>query len=68
MIAILTRAFIICAIMSLIGCGIRGPLYLPSVPNIPSIPAQVEPKGKLYPAPSPNSDVDSNATASEESK
>ncbi|WP_370634749.1 lipoprotein [Polynucleobacter sp. IMCC 30228] len=68
MIAILIRAFRFSIIISLIGCGVRGPLYLPSVPNIPPIPAQVEPKGKLYPAPGPNTAVDNKEASPEESK
>ena len=68
MIAILIRAFSFSVIISLIGCGVRGALYLPSVPNIPPVPAQAEPKGKLYPPPSPNSDADNMAASPEEKK
>lgn len=35
--------------ISLVGCGVRGPLYLPTVPPVPNPPTQAEPKGTLYP-------------------
>ena len=55
MIAILTRALGISLLISLFGCGVRGPLIMPNVPPAPPAPTEPEPKGKLYPAPaSPN--------------
>ena len=53
MIAILKRTLGISLLISLVGCGVRGPLYLPNVPAAPSPPAEPEPKGKLYPPKSP---------------
>ncbi|MBP7943146.1 MAG: lipoprotein [Polynucleobacter sp.] len=53
MIAILKRTLGISLLISLVGCGVRGPLYLPNVPAAPSPPSEPEPKGKLYPPPSP---------------
>ncbi|WP_223146582.1 lipoprotein [Polynucleobacter sp. Nonnen-W13] len=53
MIAILKRTLGIGLLISLVGCGVRGPLYLPNVPPAPSPPAEPEPKGKLYPPQSP---------------
>ncbi len=53
MIAILTKTFSIGLLVSLVGCGVRGPLYLPNVPPAPLPPVQPEPKGKLYPPQSP---------------
>ncbi|QWE00556.1 lipoprotein [Polynucleobacter sp. JS-Mosq-20-D10] len=53
MIAILKRTLGISLLISLVGCGVRGPLYLPNVPPAPSPPAEPEPKGKLYPPQSP---------------
>lgn len=53
MIAILTRTFSITLLISLVGCGVRGPLYLPNIPPVPSPPTEPEPKGKLYPPQSP---------------
>jgi predicted small lipoprotein YifL len=58
MIAILIRALGISLLISLAGCGVRGPLYLPNVPATPKPPTEPEPQGKLYPpqsAPSVNS-------------
>jgi predicted small lipoprotein YifL len=52
MIAILIRALGISLLISLAGCGVRGPLYLPNVPPAPKPPAEPEPQGKLYPPPS----------------
>lgn len=56
MIVNLIRALGIGLLISLAGCGIRGPLYLPTVPPVPNPPTQAEPKGTLYPpsAPSPS--------------
>lgn len=51
MIAILNRFLCISLLIALVGCGVRGPLYLPNVPPIPQAPAEPEPKGKLYPPP-----------------
>ncbi|WP_223146542.1 lipoprotein [Polynucleobacter sp. es-MAR-4] len=53
MIAILKRTLGISLLISLVGCGVRGPLYLPNVPPAPSPPSEPEPKGKLYPPQSP---------------
>ncbi|WP_363925355.1 lipoprotein [Polynucleobacter sp. GWA2_45_21] len=53
MIAILKRTLGISLLISLVGCGVRGPLYLPNVPPAPSPPSEQEPKGKLYPPQSP---------------
>ncbi|WP_108468267.1 LPS translocon maturation chaperone LptM [Polynucleobacter difficilis] len=55
MIAILIRALGIGLLISLTGCGVRGPLYLPTVPPVPNPPTQAEPKGVLYPPSSPAS-------------
>ncbi|WP_162784554.1 LPS translocon maturation chaperone LptM [Polynucleobacter necessarius] len=55
MIAILHRALGISLLISLVGCGVRGPLYLPNVPPIPPAPTEPEPKGKLYPPPATTS-------------
>jgi len=53
MIAILKRTLGISLLLSLVGCGVRGPLYLPNVPPAPLPPSEPEPKGKLYPPQSP---------------
>ncbi|QWE10664.1 lipoprotein [Polynucleobacter sp. es-EL-1] len=53
MIAILARTISIGLLISLVGCGVRGPLYLPNVPPAPPPPTEPEPKGKLYPPQSP---------------
>jgi len=55
MIAILNRALGIALLIALVGCGVRGPLFLPNVPNVPPAPAEPEPQGKLYPPPIPTS-------------
>lgn len=39
------------ASITLSGCGVRGPLYLPRVPPAPEAPTQPEPKGQQWPAP-----------------
>ncbi|QWD65186.1 lipoprotein [Polynucleobacter sp. MWH-UH2A] len=49
MIAILYRTLGIAILIPLIGCGVRGPLYMPNVPPAPTAPTEPEPKGKLYP-------------------
>ncbi|WP_353432407.1 lipoprotein [Polynucleobacter sp. MWH-UH23A] len=49
MIAILYRTLGIAFLIPLIGCGVRGPLYMPNVPPAPTAPTEPEPKGKLYP-------------------
>jgi predicted small lipoprotein YifL len=41
----------IIASITLSGCGVRGPLYLPRVPPAPQAPTQPEPKGQQWPAP-----------------
>ncbi|MFZ4062515.1 MAG: LPS translocon maturation chaperone LptM [Polynucleobacter sp.] len=53
MIAILRRTLPIALLIALSGCGVRGPLYLPNVPAAPVPPSEPEPKGTLYPSPSP---------------
>jgi predicted small lipoprotein YifL len=53
MIAILNRALGISLLISLVGCGVRGPLYMPNVPPAPTAPTEPEPKGKLYPPQTP---------------
>ena len=55
MIAILNRAFGIALLIALVGCGVRGPLFLPNPPNAPPAPIEPEPKGKLYPPQTPAS-------------
>lgn len=34
--------------ITLSGCGVRGPLYLPPAPQTPQKPTQEEPKGVLW--------------------
>ncbi|MBU3553264.1 MULTISPECIES: lipoprotein [Polynucleobacter] len=51
MIAILNRALGISLLISLVGCGVRGPLYMPNVPPAPTAPTEPETKGTLYPSP-----------------
>ncbi|PJI80143.1 LPS translocon maturation chaperone LptM [Polynucleobacter brandtiae] len=53
MIATLISTLGISLLISLAGCGVRGPLYLPNVPAAPTPPPESEPKGKLYPPQSP---------------
>ncbi|MEI6612889.1 lipoprotein [Polynucleobacter sp.] len=53
MIAILNRALSITLLIALVGCGVRGPLYLPTVPPVPPAPLEPEPKGALYPPQTP---------------
>jgi predicted small lipoprotein YifL len=53
MIATLTKALSIGLLISLAGCGVRGPLYMPNVPAAPPPPNEPEPKGKLYPPQTP---------------
>ncbi len=53
MIAILNRALSITLLIALFGCGVRGPLYLPTVPPVPPAPTEPEPKGTLYPPQTP---------------
>ncbi|QWD91808.1 hypothetical protein FD973_00475 [Polynucleobacter sp. MWH-Braz-FAM2G] len=48
--------------MSLVGCGVRGPLYMPNVPPVPPAPTEPEPKGKLYPPQTPTSPNNSSST------
>jgi len=55
MIAILNRALGISLLISLVGCGVRGPLFIPNVPPAPTAPSEPEPKGKLYPPPATSS-------------
>ncbi len=49
MISIVVKIPLCALLMSLVGCGIRGPLFLPNVPPVPPTPTQPEPKGTLYP-------------------
>ncbi|MBU3616494.1 lipoprotein [Polynucleobacter sp. JS-Polo-80-F4] len=49
MIAILNRTLCFSLLISLAGCGVRGPLYMPNVPPVPPAPTEPETKGKLYP-------------------
>jgi hypothetical protein len=53
MIAIINRAFGISLLISLVGCGVRGPLILPIIPPVPPAPRLPEPKGILYPPQAP---------------
>ncbi|MEY4482053.1 MAG: hypothetical protein RIQ84_1215 [Pseudomonadota bacterium] len=46
---IVSRTWILCAAISLLGCGIRGPLTHPNVPNIPNPPEKAEPMEKQWP-------------------
>ncbi|WP_114637451.1 LPS translocon maturation chaperone LptM [Polynucleobacter necessarius] len=55
MIAILNRTLCFSLLISLVGCGVRGPLYMPNVPPVPLAPTEPEPKGKLYPPQTPAS-------------
>lgn len=59
MIAILNKALSISLLISLVGCGVRGPLYLPNIPPAPTAPIEPEPKGKLYPPPASNNSTPS---------
>jgi predicted small lipoprotein YifL len=60
MIAILNRAFGIALLIALVGCGVRGPLFMPNPPSAPSAPTEQEPKGKLYPPQTPASTSNSS--------
>jgi predicted small lipoprotein YifL len=53
MIAIINRALGISLLISLVGCGVRGPLILPIIPTVPPAPIAPEPKGILYPPQAP---------------
>jgi hypothetical protein len=53
MIAIINRAFGISLLISLVACGVRGPLILPIIPPVPPAPTLPEPKGILYPPQAP---------------
>ncbi len=61
MIAILNRALGITLLIALVGCGVRGPLYMPNVPNAPPAPTEPEPQGKLYPPQAPASTNNSSS-------
>ena len=61
MIAILKRTLGISLLIALVGCGVRGQLYLPNVPAVPAPPSEPEPKGKLYPPQSPATTNSSSA-------
>jgi predicted small lipoprotein YifL len=50
MIAILRKTLLNIFLIALVGCGVRGPLYLPNIPPAPIPPSTPEPKGALYPA------------------
>ncbi len=39
-------------LITLSGCGVKGPLYFPKVPPAPQQPAEPEPKGQQWPTPS----------------
>lgn len=59
MISIVVRIPVLALFLSLIGCGVRGPLFIPNVPPVPPAPSQAEPKGTLYPP----KDIPSKPTA-----
>ena len=46
---IVSRTWILCAAISLLGCGIRGPLTHPNIPNMPNPPEKAEPMEKQWP-------------------
>jgi predicted small lipoprotein YifL len=60
MIAILNRAFGIALLIALVGCGVRGPLFMPNPPSTPPAPLEQEPKGRLYPPQTPDSTSNSS--------
>ncbi|MBU3555785.1 lipoprotein [Polynucleobacter sp. UB-Piko-W3] len=60
MISILNRAFGIALLIALVGCGVRGPLYMPNPPSAPPAPTELEPKGRLYPPQNPASTSNSS--------
>jgi predicted small lipoprotein YifL len=62
MIAILKAALGISLLISLVGCGVRGPLFLPNIPPVPPAPTEPEPKGKLYPPQTPVNENDSDSS------
>ena len=64
MIAILYRALGIAILIPLIGCGVRGPLYLPNIPPAPTAPTESEPKGKLYPPQTSTAPASNNTSSS----
>ena len=43
--------FSVSALITLSGCGVRGPLYYPQIPPTPQAPTQPEPKGQQWPVP-----------------
>ena len=55
------QIFGIIGTITLSGCGVRGPLYIPTVPPEPEKPSQPEPVGKQWPSPVPPSST-SNST------
>jgi len=61
MIAILKRALSITLLIALVGCGVRGPLYIPNVPPIPPAPSEPEPRGQLYPPPATTNSSNSSS-------
>jgi predicted small lipoprotein YifL len=61
MIATLNKALYLSLLISLAGCGVRGPLYMTNVPPVPSAPTEPEPKGKLYPPQTPASPSNSSS-------
>ncbi|WP_371817790.1 lipoprotein [Polynucleobacter sp. VK25] len=61
MIAILNRTLCLSFLISLAGCGVRGPLIMPTVPPAPPAPIEPEPKGKLYPPQTPASPSNSSS-------
>ncbi|WP_223146539.1 lipoprotein [Polynucleobacter sp. AM-26B4] len=46
---IVSRTWLLCVAISLLGCGIRGPLTLPTIPPAPTHPEKAEPTGKQWP-------------------
>jgi len=49
MLLIVSRTWLICVAISLLGCGIRGPLTYPNIPNPPNPPEKPEPMEKQWP-------------------
>ncbi len=47
--SIVSRTCILCLALSLLGCGVRGPLTLPNIPPSPTAPEKAEPTEKQWP-------------------
>jgi predicted small lipoprotein YifL len=47
---IVARTSLLCIAISLLGCGIRGPLTHPNIPTMPTPPEKAEPMEKQWPA------------------